>query len=194
MNIDFFKKLNFFSAFGMAIVFLVSTGIAIAGMQNYGIFSNYLSDLGVKSAQSMFFNYGMILTGIFLIIFFNSLKRFLQSIQSVIGIVSGTISGIGLIGVGLFPENIEPEHSIVSAIFFITASIAVFFNSIALKKEKLLTKPFTARVIAIAIATVLSSIAFIAMDSPIFEHVTILFFGIWVLACGTEAIKVNVHN
>lgn len=99
---------------------IIAMNIAQYLYPGYNIFQNYISDLGVGST-AWIFNSSVILTGISMIA--GSYLSFSITRKTLFSILL-SIAGIGAIGVGLFPENIETLHFIFSSITFVFGSFA----------------------------------------------------------------------
>nr|MDO8083049.1 DUF998 domain-containing protein [Candidatus Freyarchaeota archaeon] len=111
-------------------------------LPNYGysIFQEFISDLGV-GPSSFLFNTGMIISGALAIPVFPMLLRPLGSTQTAkIGVVMGIIAGIGLIGVGAFPETTGFYHVLFAVIFFFSIFIAIGVLSYANNSAKFFSK------------------------------------------------------
>lgn len=114
------KRLSGWLLIGGTIFFAVGMLLAESLYPNYSRSENYISDLGVGST-AVIFNIIVIITGIDMaVVAFLIYTKFRYNL---IGILLGT-NAVGIIGVGLFPENIEPLHTIFSFIAFLTGSLA----------------------------------------------------------------------
>ncbi|MFB0563360.1 MAG: DUF998 domain-containing protein [Candidatus Lokiarchaeia archaeon] len=90
----------------------------------YRVFTEFISDLGV-GPSSFIFNGGMILAGALTILVFPTLLKPLGSTGTAkIGVVIGVIAGVGLVGVGAFPENTGFYHVLFATMFFVSIFIA----------------------------------------------------------------------
>lgn len=86
---------------------------------NYSVSKNFISDLGVGKVAWLF-NSSIILFGLSVLAsayFFNKAFNYIP------GTLLLFITGLGIAGVGIFPENIEPWH-------FIASFVAFFFGGI----------------------------------------------------------------
>jgi len=109
----FYEKINGYY-FGI-IAFLINLfSITIAQVlyieaePNFSMCSNFISDLGAGPNRSdIFFNIGLIFTGISIMPFFVYIGWYLQKRQTsnsiIIGMIAGLIGSIGMILVGIFP-------------------------------------------------------------------------------------------
>ncbi|MEM2145490.1 MAG: DUF998 domain-containing protein [Candidatus Jordarchaeaceae archaeon] len=97
----------------------------------YSIFFEFISDLGV-GPSSYLFNTSMIIAGLLLIVAFPTLLKPLRNTGiAKIGVGVGIIAGVGLIGVGVFPETKAMYHVIFATIFFISIFLAMGILSYA---------------------------------------------------------------
>jgi len=108
--------------------FAIALTIAEAIYPGYSISANYISDLGVwGTPSSVVFNPSIILFGIFVLTSsYFILKRFGRSSIAVLS----AISGAGILGVGIFPENtfiaagIPVIHTIAALMAFVGGAVA----------------------------------------------------------------------
>ncbi len=164
------------SASGMALVFLASVSAAIVSHAGYNPFTHYVSDLGV-GAGAVWFNVGMMLTSLFILSFFYSIRSLAEGSLAGAGmVVLGGVSSVGLFLVGVFPESVVPLHTLVSALFFVSAIVSAACSLLHSHIRSCVPAS------ACAILTILLSMGFIATHIPFIEHVSILSFGFWVLA------------
>jgi hypothetical membrane protein len=99
----------------------------------YTTFNNEISDLGstkpptiiIHQPSANIFNATMFFTGLISLVatFYQHLhyKKFLFTIPIM-------LFGLGLVGVGLFPGNISPYHSMSSLLAFLSGGIAAIFS------------------------------------------------------------------
>ncbi len=100
--------------------FLLLMLIAEALYPGYSVSRNYISDLGVGST-AVIFNSSIIIMGLLLII-----AAVLAWGLSRIFAITIALTGIGAMGVGIFPETIHPFHLIFALIAFLFASISSY--------------------------------------------------------------------
>ena len=105
------------------IVLFFSIQIAIFNSDWFKWTHHALSDLGVDGLSAFIFNNGLIVTGIFALIFSIGLSKILKNKSGAYLLGAGSIS---LIFVGLFPKTIFALHYISSATFFLLIVIALF--------------------------------------------------------------------
>ena len=132
----FFHGTGGFLSFGRACAFL-SALVFLSGMllaeslyNNPERFSYHLSDLGVGST-AFIFNSTLILTGLLIAI---AGTLFFLSFRSFKVMFFPLVSGLAVIGVGLFPLNVEPLHTIVSAAASIFLGLTAVLSSFISKK------------------------------------------------------------
>lgn len=107
------------------IIFFVSIAQFILAMllaemlyPGYSVSNNYISDLGVGSTAYIF-NTSIIILGLLLIV-----AAILSRKMSMAFAVLMILSGIGAMGVGLFPENTGSLHTYSSLLVFLMGSLA----------------------------------------------------------------------
>jgi hypothetical membrane protein len=113
-------KLSGFCGILTLIIPILTIIISINIYPSFDWTENAISDLGVEEAASNFFNYGLVLTGICLLLFSYGLLFFFGEKQgpAILG-----FSSIFLIGVGLVPLP-NNEHIIMSVPFFISLPLS----------------------------------------------------------------------
>ncbi len=100
--------------------FLLLMLIAEALYPGYSVSRNYISDLGV-GPTAIIFNSSIIIMGLLLII----AAVLIWGLSKVFA-VTIALTGIGAMGVGIFPETIHPFHLIFALIAFLFASISSY--------------------------------------------------------------------
>ena len=114
------------------IVF-ICIGFAISYSPWFKWTHNALSDLGVEGISALFFNSGMIFGGMLALFFSIGLMKILSN---KIGAYTLGLSAVALIGIGVFPENINLPHFIASAAFFILVTLSLIILAMTIKKDK----------------------------------------------------------
>jgi len=156
--------------------------VAVALYPGYSIVDNYLSDLGHPSLAPGYwaFNAADILAGILFIPYGLAVGSVLRTRLGKVGGAFVVLTGMGLILVGVFPED-SPYglHFVASLAFFLlltasAAALAIPFH----------TSPAFGRLAGyLAGATVAASVAFLASGgSKLLEHVAVyagLIWGAW---------------
>jgi hypothetical membrane protein len=170
-NLIYFVK-NFYPFIGV-IIFLLFTALSIFIYNDYDFFGQVLSELGVGNS-AIYFNTGIIITGLFLMPFYYSMQS--KSVTSKIFSFTGIISAIALIGVGVFPLNYQFLHFLFAGIFFIFSAITILINVI--NKIFIDTKPFLFFQILI-IFTIISYGFFLKI--PILQKLSVFLIIIWII-------------
>ena len=86
-----------------------------------------ISVLGVEGSLTAVFNWGLILTGLFSVIFAISLrKNLLSSRLGQFGTISLVIGSIALSATGIFARSIDLPHGVASVVFFLFIILALF--------------------------------------------------------------------
>ncbi len=134
------------SASGLAafVIFTVCTLTAVALYPTpYNPLYDWLSNLGnvkFNPVGAYFFNGGCILTGLFLIPFFISLKSLYHDVRCrktliILGQAAGIFTAIALVGVGIFSESHIAEHMIAAGLLFKSLFILMIIFNIALFRQ-----------------------------------------------------------
>ncbi|HLH85582.1 MAG TPA: DUF998 domain-containing protein [Thermoplasmataceae archaeon] len=113
--------------FVAAAQFILSVTVAEDIYPGYSVANNYISDLGV-GATAHLFNGSIIILGLLLIAAAVLIRRMSLPFSA-----SLVLSGIGSIGVGVFPETTGIYHTISALFAFLFASIAPYFLIARLK-------------------------------------------------------------
>ena len=110
------------------VIGLTTLLAAISSSPWFSWTENYLSVLGVKGSTTMLFNSGLILTGVFGLIFAISLGKSLLSARlGQLGMVSLILGSIAISAMGIFPRTTGLPHDCASLAFFIFVTLALFF-------------------------------------------------------------------
>ena len=120
-------------------VFVVMYSIAMSLDNEYTFFENYLSDLGIGPG-AWAFNSGLVITGAFLAVFaFFGLARVIgEGRLAKVATVLLALSGMLLMGIGIFNEDVKPHHYIFSVSYFLTFIITLVVISASLYRTKAL--------------------------------------------------------
>ena len=97
------------------IVIFICIGFAISYSPWFRWTKHALSDLGVEGISALFFNSGMIIGGILVLIFSLGL---IKTLSNKTGAYILSLSSLSLFGIGIFPETVYTIHFITSAAFF----------------------------------------------------------------------------
>ncbi|OPY26038.1 MAG: hypothetical protein A4E28_02752 [Methanocella sp. PtaU1.Bin125] len=159
---------------------------------------NWMSDLGnpgLNPAGYAYFNWADGVTGLLLIGFYLGLSRWLH-----LGIVNKTLlaaamacgifSGIALAGVGYFNESFDPEHFIVSVLFFLSSTLAILLATLALRGN-----PGFSRATAWAgYLTAAVGVVF-AIQRPTIESITILeWISVFLMLLWAALISIDLYR
>ena len=168
------KTAKFF-ALAAVLAFLAFFLLAVFSFPGYSSFENVLSDLGTGEKSALWLNAGVVISGIFLALFFAAIaKTGLKPRIEKAGAVLGILGSVSLIAVGVFPASVEPLHSVASLGFFSFSAIsALALEFPGFKKRK---PGFIA-----ALWFALLALAFGLSSLPILEHAAVLFFGVWLV-------------
>lgn len=125
-------KIGAVSGIALPVVFVTMLMIAISLNPWFSFYRNALSDLGsLKVPTRYVFNCGLILMGLFGILFSLATVRYFESTAMHILTVAMTF----LIAVGIFPEEYGRVHSIPAALFYVFSLAGIFYTGILLKKR-----------------------------------------------------------
>ena len=124
-----YRRIGAYAGIAAPIVGFICILSAIASYPQFSWTNNALSDLGVVSGLTApLFNFGLIASGFLAFIFavvglFNYFGRSLVGRVDVEAFEAATLA---LIGIGIFNENFQGTHYILSVVFFLLAPISLF--------------------------------------------------------------------
>ncbi|RLJ09554.1 MAG: hypothetical protein DRP15_03350 [Candidatus Aenigmatarchaeota archaeon] len=151
------------------IIGTTSVAIAIVISPWFSFTDNWLSDLGVRYPEAVFFNTGLILAGLLGSIFS------LFFVKNMTGYIL-FVSTVSLMGVGLFPETTGPLHFYSSVMFFVSSILSMLLTGI--KKDYHLKYIF----VALAVISIAAWLPFVDLGrGAIREIVSSLCFSVFVL-------------
>ncbi len=143
-----------------SVGFLLAENVAEFLYPDYSVSQNYISDLGatcnatcrIVQPTSTIFNSSVFLVGVAIVLGSYFLYRTFGRL-----IFSGLLilSGIGAIGVGIFPETFPVEHGIFSLVVFLFGGLA------AIAAYNLPSKPFNYFSVALGILTVIALVFYV---------------------------------
>ncbi len=186
------KTAGFFGILTPAIAF----SFIFSAITTYPSFSwntNALSDLGVvEGLTSVLFNVGLVLTGLWAMVFgVGLLVMFNRNRVGQVGALIFAIAWVALILIGVFNENFEPTHLIVSVAFFVFLPISMFTITAAfgvVRKTKLAI--FTlATALGDALPWILYLTLHYASNVAIPELISGLVGSVWTFAVGYLMVK-----
>ncbi len=103
--------------------------MAIASCPEFSWTKNALSDLGIIAGiTGPIFNFGLYSSGLSVFSFavFGLFEYLGKSWLDKIGASTFAATGMSLMGIGFFPENIVPYHYLFSVLFFVLLSLSLF--------------------------------------------------------------------
>ncbi len=162
------------------LAFMVLYTIAAMGDPDYVFFENYLSDLGVGK-MAVFFNAAVIIAGALTIPFALLAVRpvLAGGIAAAAAVALTVVGAVFLILVGVFTEDYEGTHYIVSVGFFLSMLAALFCYAFTLHYSNALGRRMTELTMTVcAIGVVL---IILGGFSPQTETVAVLAIVVWGL-------------
>jgi len=166
----------------LMFIFMISAYLHFPG---YKIFLNVVSVLGLGEG-GIFFNIGLIISGIFLIPFFfkynsyytiNSEKK-MKNLTKILGLISSS----SYLLLGFFPIHFFVHYILVFNIFFIGMIDLIIINNIILKQtqySKLMSIPNL--ILIFSVISYLIMLLFVYHLHAIAEWITVFAFGFWVV-------------
>jgi len=149
--------------FGLVAMMVASISVIVSMLlTKQGLTTHYISNLGLGN-YSLIFNMGMITSGVLLAIFFFMNKEILIKI-------SGIISSLGLIGVGIFHIG-NFIHQFFASLFFIFIGVVIFLVSINQKKS--LFRMF-------GFLTFFVEVILLIFFNPLIEKISSLLIIVWL--------------
>ncbi len=155
--------------------------------QEFKLFLYVVSELGAGQG-AIFFNGGLIISGVFLIPFFLKLNTYLGKDQSqrlrIILLILGLISSCSYLLLGFFPINIIIHMFLVFNIFFIGMINIVILNVLIAKNDKILDKFLIifGLIYGISVFLYFFTLLFYYTIHSIFEWFMIIFFSLWIFS------------
>ena len=167
---------------------------AVASYRAFNWLNNALSDLGIISGiTGSVFNFGLYCSGVLVFIFaaFGLFTYFGKNGVGKIGALTFAVTGLMLMGIGFFPENVVPHHYFFSVAFFalLPSSLFVITGAFAFDRQVKMAL-FT---LLIAGATALPWILYFAIHYvagvAIPEFASALAGSVWVLVVSYKMLK-----
>lgn len=181
------RKLGVLSGMVGPLVFMALYSVAAFGDPDYVFFENYLSDLGVGS-MAPFFNAAVIIAGGLTIPFaLLAIRPALDGgIAASAAIVLTVVAAVFLMLVGVFTEDFEGTHYVVSVGFFMSMLAALLCYSFTLHYSHALGRPMTELTRAVtAVGIILVVFGF----NPRTETVAVLAIVVWGLVVAYTLFK-----
>ena len=114
------------------LVGLIVLLVAAAGSPQFSWTENNISILGVEGSMTALFNWGLIITGVFSLIFAIGLgKSLITSRLGKWGVTGLVLSSMAFSAMGIFPRSLWLPHNVASIAFFIFVIIAFLLIGIA---------------------------------------------------------------
>lgn len=107
-----------------AAQFVVALVVAEAIYPGYSVSNNYISDLGVGPA-ALIFNTSVFLLGAMVVI---SAYFILRAFRKTTVVALFVLTGVGAMGVGVFPESAGYIHTVVSFVTFFFGGLSAIFS------------------------------------------------------------------
>ena len=117
-------KMAGFLLFGGGVQFLFGMVIAESFYPGYSVSENYISDLGVGTT-ALIFNSSVFLLGVLSVACAYFIQR---AFGSRLLFVLLTLTGIGAMGVGVFPETAGAVHAIASLVTFLFGGLSAIMS------------------------------------------------------------------
>lgn len=191
---------------GLAIIniSIILTAFLFEGYQgeSYSPFTHFISELGEqqKSAWAIIFNSGMMIGGVFIVLFAYYLQQKVTTRLANIAAWIALVAALGVIGVGWFPANYLRPHMIAAFICFAGIGVSMFLYSWDFWQHN---ETFKAKILLLLSVIVFASFIYLAFapkevfkamiahpttfNRPAFWDLTIvewiLFFGVnsWII-------------
>jgi hypothetical membrane protein len=174
--------------FSFACIFL-----AIATWPLFNWTNNALSDLGVQSGITpIIFNYGLVISGIFFIIFATGLFPLIgKYLVGKVGASVFILSCIALVGIGIFNEGFSPAHYIFSVAFFVLfpISMLILVGAFWIEGKRKISIFTLAMALSAAIVWGLQLTIHYVSNVAIPEFVSGLFGATWMLVASYLMLK-----
>ncbi len=170
------------------VLFVAAVILAAAFTPGYQLFTQWISDLGVGGG-AVFFNVGLMLTALMLLLFFASLaSKGGHARHASLSSLLGAASALALLSVGAIPESAGLPHVLASIAFFLLAGLAVLSFTLGTFREKRMNESILATgVLFLIVDTVFGMSTFgradVAWAIPL-EWAAVGTFGLWLLAVG----------
>lgn len=175
------------------IITYASIFLAILHYPSFSWSKNALSDLGVRGISAQLFNTGLIAGGTLLTFFaFSLLYSFKDSLLGSIGATLFMLDALLLVGIGLFPETVEPVHHRLSVAFFILLPVALIFMGIRFVFDSYRK---WVGLLALAVAAIAIFIWLKPWDGvAIPEAITSMTASLWTIITGVYLLKAKHQN
>jgi hypothetical membrane protein len=192
---EYFQQLGEASGIVAPIVAFTCVLTAIASYPEFSWKNNALSDLGIISGiTGAVFNFGLYCGGLFVLIFaMFGLFKYLGSWMGKIGALSFAATGLALMGIGFFPENVAPYHYLFSMAFFVLLPISLFIitGAFTFKRQKIVSLLTLLTAVAAATPWILYFAIHYVDGVAIPEFSSALAGSVWVAVLSYKMLKVK---
>ncbi len=114
------------------LVVLVVLLVAISSSPSFSWTEDYISVFGVEGSTATLFNSGLILAGVFSLIFAIGLgKSLLSGRLGQLGMASLVLGSMATSAMGIFPQTIDLPHDLASILFFVFTTGALLLIGVA---------------------------------------------------------------
>jgi hypothetical membrane protein len=160
---------------------------------HYSPMTNWLSDLGNRAlnpAGAVFYNVGIVVTGMLLALFFLGLtvlkieKNRMQNLMLLAAQSGGMLGSLSMVMSAIFPIDLPTAHSIWSAGLYIATGTGFAFSVAALRYHEKWPRWLLALGVLTALADMVISVFFGAIY--VLEWVTVCLFLSYALLVGVE--------
>jgi hypothetical membrane protein len=182
---------SFLSSLFAPIIYLLFANLALTSFPgNFSPQQNWLSDLGSSQLNpegAIFYNLGIIFTGITLLPFFLGLRVWLikehktQNIMVFLTQLFGCLGAVAMVMSALFPITVTGAHSFWSAALYIVIGTAFAFSVAALRYYPRYPKWLLAVGVLIAVEDMLWGTI---LNTYLVEWITVALFLAYVLLLG----------
>ena len=190
---NYFQQLGEASGIVAPIVAFTCILTAIASYPEFSWTNNALSDLGIISGVTgPVFNFGLYCSGLFVLKFAAfGLFKYFGSWVGKIGALSFVATGLALMGIGFFPENVAPYHYLFSVAFFVLLPISLFIitGAFAFKRQTKIALFTLLTAAAAATPWILQFTIHYVHGVAIPEFASALAGSVWTVALGYKMLK-----
>jgi hypothetical membrane protein len=193
------RPISSISSVLLVLSYVTFTLLALASYPlHFSPMTNWLSDLGSKDlnpSAALFYNVGIMITGLFLAIFFfgfSAVKLERNRVQNLVVLfaqIAGLVGALAMVMSALFPINLPVAHSFWSAALYIAIGTAFAFSVAALRYYQKCPRWILILGILAALTDMVASIFFGTVR--ILEWVIVALFLCYLLLAGLETTKMR---
>ncbi len=197
------RNLAFFSSVSIVACYLLLSLLAYINLTTrYSPLENWLSDLGshqLNPKGAIFYNLGIILTGIILLVFFMSLVEWKmagnkkQNAMLLLTQIFGFAGALAMIMSAVFPITFEGIHSFWSALLYILLGTAFAFSVAAMRYYSHYPRWL---LILGGLIAVEDMVWGLVLNTYLMEWITVILFLIYILIVGIvtrRKVKFNIE-